>query len=282
MSSKFPMLSSYMADLAASAEFIIRKKYRLGPPIIDKGISDDVEWQPTMHWKTKEIYIACEVSARPNPPVLATACTEIISTGLPVRMISAFPIEHELSLTTYQTEKNKVKTFGIGLLPVNINNVGNFEYHGIPVTLNIPCPIYKNYHKSIHEAINHAYDLYINDPSHGVQELGQIIEKILNNLGKQAITKGKMLTTGYYKNKKSHYPQNSLIEELINEKIIDKTILKKCGTFADDRNSVSHKPKTLADSKKILDRIKEQFKTGLFILEDLPEKMKADKFTFTY
>ncbi|WP_462218954.1 hypothetical protein [Ferruginibacter sp.] len=280
-SSKFPLLSSYMADLAESAEFIIRTKYKLGKAIIDEEISPNVGWRPTLLWKTKEMYIACEVSERPNPPVLVTACAEIINLGLPVKMISAFPIEHSLSLSIYQSEKTKVKSFGIGLLPVDSNKVGSFEHYGIPVTLHLPCPTMKTYHKSIHKAISTAYDIYLTDPPHGVQELGQVIEKILIDLADQAKTKGK-LTKGSFKNKETYVAQNILIDDLIAEKITDKALLKKCSAFADDRNSVSHKPKTIAESKKLLDRIKEQFKTGLFILEDLPEKMKHDKYIFNY
>ena len=281
MSSKFSMLNSYLADLAESAEFIIRKKYKLGEPIIDKEISPEIGWRPTLQWKTKEMYIACEVSERPNPPVLMTACAEINNTGLPVRMISAFPIEHTMTHSAYQTEKTKVKTFGIGLLPVDVNKVGNFEHYGIPVVLNLPSPVLKKYRQCIHEAINHAYDIYLSDPPHGVQEVGQIVEKVLINLAEQAKNKG-LLVTGGFKTKAKYYAQNSLIDDMITDKIIDKTILKKCAAFADDRNMASHKPKSLADSKKQMDRIKDQFKTGLFILEDLPEKFKEKKYTFSY
>lgn len=281
MSSKYSF-SAYLNELAESAEFIIRKKYSLGKPVIDAEISKDIGWRPTMHWKTKEGYIACEVSERPHPPILTSAYAEIYAKGLPIKIISAFPIEHSLSHKDYQADKNKAKEFGMGILPVNSGKVGSFEHYGIQVSLHLPCPVMKSFHKSVHGDINHAYDIYSNsDPAHGVQELGQIVEKVLINLADDAKKKGKLAKSGF-KDKDTFYALNTLISDLIDDKVIDKIILKKCGTFADDRNSVSHKTQNLAEAIKKQSRIKDLFKTGLFILEDLPEKMKQEKYTFKY
>lgn len=275
-------LPAHLHALADSAEFIIRNRYKLKNVNVEKEISPSLGWTPTFHWKTPMGYIACEVSERPYPKVLTQVYAEITASGLPIRIISAFPIENSLSAKDCQADKNKAKNFGIGILPTDDHKNGDLEYRGISIPLHMPEPNVKNIHKLLHSPIRHAFEIYMTmDPKHGVQELGQIIERILIDVAEQAKANG-TLKTGKFVSAKSFYAQNALIDDFINDKILDKRILKKCGTYADDRNSVSHKPKNLAEAITQEVRIRELFKTGVYILEDLPKSIRDSSLKFNY
>ena len=117
------------------------------------------------------------------------------------------------------------------------------------------------------------------DPVHGVQELGQIIEHALLHLAQQAKKKGK-LNSGGFQSIEDYYPQAKLIGDLTRDSVIDASLLGRCRGFADDRNSVSHKPRTL---KKAIEReqtIKDCWSVGLRILRELPARSKEKGFVF--
>jgi hypothetical protein len=271
--SKYSILPAYLHAFADSAEFIIKQRYGLGKALIEEPIENNIGWRPTLHWKTKTGIVTCEVSESPFPVVFNQILTDVIDANIPVRIIAAFPIEHTLSASEYQLKRNKAKSLGLGLLPVSPGNVGNIEYAGVSIPLRISAPNVSSFKKALHKDIKDAFELYMNgDPKHGVQELGQLVENILVQLADQAKKKGN-LTTGGFISPTTYYAQNTLVQDLIKDKIIDNKILKKCASFADDRNSVSHKPNSPKEAIKLEKRLKDLFNTGLYILEELPEQM---------
>jgi hypothetical protein len=278
---RYTLLPPALHKIADSAEEIIKNRYRLPKAQIETPIDANIPWTPTLHWKTKTEYIACEVSERPFPSIFNQVFGEITANGLPIRIIIAYPIEHTLSPKDWQTEINKAKKYGIGLLTADENKNGQIDYQGVSVSLHIPSPDLSKFKNNIQKEVRHAYEIYMNsDPKHGVQELGQIIENVFINLAVQAKKKGK-LVTGDFQDKAKHYAQGKLIDDMIKDKIIDVAFLRKCRAYADDRNNVSHKPKSIKEAILLEKNLRGAFQTGLFILENFPEKLRAAGYKFT-
>jgi len=121
-------------------------------------------------------------------------------------------------------------------------------------------------------------DTYMNgNPKHGVQELGQIIEAYLLNLAFQAKKKGKFpsrLTKGV------HIPLSSLLDNLIQHRVIDRGLLGNCRGFVKPRNNTSHRAKTIREAQQIEKKHKENFLKAITILEEMPKEFKAEGYRF--
>lgn len=271
----YSILPTPLHQIADSAAIIIGTRYSLPTCKIEEPIHPDISWTPTLHWKTKTGYIACEVSETPYPTILVKTFTEIIHSNLPIRIISAFPIDHSLSPKDFEADRNKAKRSGIGLLPAGTNNDGSIDYHGISIPLFMPPIDLKKYKSILHPNIRSIFDTYMGgNPKAGVQELGQLVESIIYNLANQAKKNNKLGASSYING--AYYPCNRLIEDMIAEAsgaIINKQLLKKCGTFMDDRNIVSHPPKTIKSAIQIESRLKNLFTNGLYILEEIPNEL---------
>lgn len=281
MANKYTILSASLHNYADQAEAYLRGEYGLKQALIEHKISDKLSWLPTLHWKTKTGYIACEVSEKPYSSALAQLYANINTSGLPIRIVSAFPMDLSTSARIFQSDINCAKQYGIGLLSIDNANT-HIIYNGISVPLHLSPLDLKLYPKALHQEISASHKMYMDgNPKHGIQELGQIIEKILIDLAVQAKKCGKLATSGFV-SAGIYYPQNALISDLIKDKILDVGFLKRCGTFADDRNSVSHKPKSMKEAIKQENRLRELYKGGLFIIEDIASQMKSAGYSFQY
>jgi len=271
--SKYKLLPAHLHSLADAAATIIKRKFNLGNPIIESPIDSEISWSPTLHWKTKVGYIACEVHETPMPVSIKTAFSDGATNDLPIKILLAHPASHYLSMSDYIKESNSAKRLGCGLIAIDDDGTGQFQHIGIEIPLYIPAPKLTNFVKRLRSNIEHAYELYINgDPRHGVQELGQLIESIILNLAVQAKNNGK-LTSGKFTPDK-YYPQAKLIEDLMSDKIINNAILGKCRGFVEDRNGSSHKPNTIKQAIEINRKLKNAMSAGLLILEEFPGKLK--------
>jgi hypothetical protein len=273
--SNYNLLPAHLNNIADEAEKIIRVKYGLGIPFIETSIDPSIKWSPTLHWKTKNgIIIACEVHESPMPMSIKIAHSELSITDLPVKIFIAHPVNNQRSVKTYLQESKEAKNNGFGLISVNDDNTGSFQHMGIETNLFIPVPIYMNFIKPLRVGIELAYDIYINtDPRHGVQEIGQLVESIIFHLADQAKSNGALRTGGYLPILKS-YALANLIEDLMRDRVIDNAILGRCRGFVEDRNDSSHKPKSLAQAKRVYRKLKSAMLTGLIILEEIPRKIK--------
>jgi hypothetical protein len=283
----FTILPTQLHKVAEAAELILRARLNLNPSSlkIEESFDREISWIPTFHWKLSTGgLIACEVSSDPLPIIITQNFSDLIASGLPIKLISAYSLTDEMSSKKYQTILTKAKQLGIGLLPINIDEdySGKIEYAGISLTLMLPKINLTRYKDIFHNHINHCYELYMNgDPKHGVQELGQIIESILNSIAVKVNQKdtSKLSAFAAKVNAGKHYPLNTLIEDMIRDNILSKVFLKKCATFADMRNDTSHRPRNLSDTKRVEQNLKTSFEIGLQILEELPQETKNAGFT---
>jgi len=282
----FTILPTQLHQVAAAAELILRARFNLSPSSlkIEESFDREISWIPTFYWKLSTGLIACEVSSDPLPIIITQNFSDLIASGLPIKLISAYPLTDEMSSKKYQAMLTKAKQLGIGLLPINIdeNYSGKIEYPGISLTLMLPKINLTKYKNIFHNHINHCYELYMNgDPKHGVQELGQIIESILNSIATK-LNQGdpsKLSSFGSSSSTGRHYPLNTLIEDMIRDNVLSKVFLKKCATFADMRNNTSHRARNLSDAKRIEQNLKTSFEIGLQILEELPQETRTAGFT---
>jgi len=266
--------------IASAANLAIKTRFGLKDGMLNRAINANLSWRPTLLWINKSIeYIACEVADRPYPVSIRLLFADIAATGLPIRVIVAYPSPPNLSLKDYQTDITCAKRLGIGYISVTDTNSAKIEALGIPISIYLPQPDVKKFRKLLAKPIGDAYDLYINgDPRHGVQEVGQTVEAALVELGCQGRKRGKF-TTGAFKPGK-HYPLSKLVEELTADKVINLAILGRCRGFADDRNCMSHKPRSLKEAEKIWRKLRDCFSVGLQILEELPDEFKNKGYTF--
>jgi len=272
----FSVLPTHLHALAETANFIIKSRYGLSDGIIEQPILPDIPLQPTLHWKTKTHYIACEVSERPFPVSIKHQFADIVSTGQPIRIIVAYPKDNGLSSADYQNDIKTAKIYGIGYMSVDDNRNGEIEYNGVSLVLRISPIDLKAFAKCLKPHIYEAYEHYMlkGDPDVGLQKIGQLTEQIIYNIAVQAKKKGSFSYVGF--NPPAYIAQSRLIDQMINERVIDIPILGRCRDFANDRNSVSHKPKSRKEAMEIDRKLKDNFIIGTRILEDMPEKIKPN------
>lgn len=271
----FSVLPSHLHAFAESANFIIKNRYGLPDGIVEQAIEPDIPLQPTLHWKTKTHYIACEVAERPFPISIKQQFADLVSTGQPIRIIVAHPMENGLSLKDYQADTKKSKMLGIGYMGVDDSKNGDIDYQGISLALHITPINLKQFKNSLKPFVAEAYEHYMlkGDPDVGLQKIGQLIENIIYNIAVQAKKKGLFTCSRF--NPPSFIAQSLLIDEMINANILDVPILGRCRDFANDRNAVSHKAKSRKQAAEIENKLKENFIIGTRILKDLPEKLKS-------
>ncbi len=274
----FSILPTHLHTYAESANLIIKTRYGLSDGLIEQAILPDIPLQPTLHWKTKTHFIACEVAERPFPTSIKQQFADIVSTGQPIRIIVAYPRGNGLSIYDYQSDIKNSKIFGIGYMGIDENKTGEIEYQGISLALHIPPLDTKSFIKCLRPNVVEAYEHYMLNgaPDVALQKIGQLVENIIINVAIQAKRNKSFLYPGF--KPPAYIPQSRLIDELIKEKVIEIPILGRCKDFANDRNSVSHKPKSRKEAMAIEVKLKENFIMGTRILKDLPEKIKLKKY----
>jgi hypothetical protein len=278
--SQYNLLPAHLHKIADAAMAVIKTRYNLTDPIIESSIDSSIGWQPTLLWKVNTGYIACEVHETPMPPVIKSAFGDISTSGIPVRVIVAHPANDTISQSEFIKESNEVKRYGCGLVSINDDSSGTFQFQGIDIPLYFPVPKYSQFNKKMQADIQKAYEFYINgDPRHGVQELGQVIENIITHLAYQAKKKGTLTKGGFPPAKGKHYAFATLVEDLMRENVIDNGILGRCRGFADDRNACSHRPKTIKQAIEVNKKLRTAMTGGLQILEEIPQKLKDKGYT---
>jgi hypothetical protein len=272
-------LLSHQQLIAQTANLVIKTRYGFRDAKVLAPIDVAVPWRPSLLWKAQTEFIGCEVSDRPFPQSIKGIFSDVVATGLPIRVIVAYPKDNTLSAKDYQEDLGQAKKLGVGYLSVTDTNNGQLEYEGIPISLHLPPPDLRKYRKCLAKEINDAYSLYMNgNPPHGVQELGQIIEEYINSLATQAKGKGKLTKSKYHPGR--YYRFSNLVEDLIDDKTINMGILGKCRGFVDDRNRSSHKPKTRKAAVDAYRKTKNCFLLGLELLEEFPAKFEAKGYKF--
>ena len=275
----YTILPTNLHSVADAANRIMRARYGLPDGIVEQEIAPDIPIRPTLHWKTKTHIIACEVAERPFPTAIKISFADIVGKGQPIRLLVAYPSTHGLSHDDFRRDTKQNQSFGIGHIEVNEDGSGQIEYQGISLPLHMAPIDPKIYVPKIRPIVQDAFEQYMQggNPRGALQDIGQSVESILYNVARDAKRTGKFGYAGF--NPPNFIAQSVLIREMINEQVIEIPILGRCRDFADDRNAVSHKPKSRKEANEVERRLKENFVIGMRILEDLPEKIKSEGYT---
>jgi hypothetical protein len=274
----FQILSPSLWQYAEPVLKKLKDSFYLRNAKIEQSFSTEIGWIPTFHCVKKDEIIICEISNRPYPPSVSENYADLISCGLPLRILIAYPLTNSLTTFDYHKDINNAKKKRIGYLSIDDKNNVNIEYKGLPLSYCISDQEIKdrNIKPFLKPDILRSFDTYNNgDPKHGVQELGQIIEKYMRRLAEEAKSKNK-----FNFNFNSRTNISKIIDNLITQNILDKSILISCRNFLIARNNTSHPSNNIKESKKINKRLKENYLNGLTIIEDMPDSFKKKRYTF--
>lgn len=280
----YNLLDPSLHSIANLAKTRIEQKFNVRISNIERGFDNNLHYVPTFFGKTNTHYIVCEVSNRPFPVHIKSVYADILQQNLSVKLFVIYTSEFTISAKELQIDINNAKLFGIGLIYVDeSNNSVNIQNEAISVPLNLP--IYsidlKSFDKKIRHLIEEAYSIYANgNPKHAVQELGQIIERIIKNVAIEA--KG----LNHYTNGSD--PNNpaiafgSIIDDLIRNAILNVTFLNRVRGYTEDRNNVSHRINSIPKSIALENKLKLDFQNALRILKELPTFTSKGKNNFKY
>lgn len=265
-------------DLIKIADFSkerIASRFGLKNCQIEKPFENSISFVPTFHWKSTSHIIVCEVSHRPFPVTIKELFADALVKDLPIKIYVIYPKNPDLTIREFHDDLAKAKLYGIGLISVETNGVTNFERTAVSIPLYLPNFDIKKYSSKLRSHIEDAFEIYMYDgkPDNALQEIGQLIESIALNTAKQAKKAGNFVYAGF--RPPAYIRQSLLLTEMINESVINVGILSRSKDFANDRNSVSHKPQSRAAALRIEKKLKENFLIGLKILEDFPQHIKA-------
>lgn len=274
----YSFLQEELFPLADVARTRLEQRFQLRHATVEKAFDDSISFAPTFHWKKGFHIFVCEVSERPFPKHIKELFSDLIVSEIPSRVFVAYPEANQLSANEMHLDLKKARDFGLGLVSIDQGGGTTIIQSGISVPLlprKLELEIYSN---SLRPLIEDAYNLYLTaDPKHGIQELGQIIERITRNIAVDAKKKGKLKKGADPNNPKTAH--GNVLDIMVDEKIIDTAVLGRCRAFVVDRNDSSHKPRNLREALAIERNLKDNFNTGLRILQDLPKALKAKGFS---
>src|SRR5689334_18752917 len=119
-SSNYLILDPALHKVANIAKQEVMSRYNLRrSPFIEQSITSSIYWRPTFYWQRETEYLAIEVSDRPLPSTLKSEFMDISSSGLPIRIIVAYPENNKLSTTEFQKDINRIRQTGIGYMSVD-------------------------------------------------------------------------------------------------------------------------------------------------------------------
>lgn len=249
---------------------------------IETAFDSTIMFVPTFHWKTISHIVVCEVSNRPFPVTIKELFADAIVKNLSTKIYVIYPKHPNLSARELQEDLDKAKLYGIGLISVDAFGNTSFDRTAISIPLYLPVLDFKKYPLKLRSHIEDSFEIYMQDgkPDNALQEIGQLIESIVLNTAKQAKKSGSFIYAGF--RPPAFIRQSLLLAEMIKEDIINVGLLSRCKDFANDRNSVSHKPQSRLEAQRIEKKLKENFLIGLKILEDFPKHLKTKNYKLKF
>lgn len=284
--------------LVEASIFTLEQRFNISKCKQGHEIDSKISLRPTLQWFDKKgSIIVCQVrDANPYDPIIDIAYSQIISSGLPIKMFVSYLESENLSgnqVKEYYRDVRALKAKGIGVIKINDNYEGEIIHKAISLPLFITQAEIdlQRFVPKLQTKVQDTYDIYMDgtDPSKAIQEIGQLIEGSLKHLAKLAIRNRKLIHTDYnpnngrsIRNPRNYYALSTLIDDLITDSIIHRGTLGKCRGYCDERNDASHPVKNLKQLMAKEKKIKTNFLTGLSILEELPIKMKEKGYSYNF
>ncbi len=276
------LIDQELINIANISKDRIAERFGLKNCKIETAFDGTINFVPTFHWKTISHIIVCEVSNRPFPKTVKELFADATVRNLSAKIYVIYPKHPNLSARELQEDFDKAKLYGIGLISVDADGITSFDRTAISIPLYLQAIDLKKYPSKLRSHIEDYVEIYMQDgkPDNALQELGQLIESIILNTAKQAKKLGNFKYAGF--KPPAYIRQSLLLTELIKEEIINVGLLSRCKDFANDRNSVSHKPQSRVEAQRIEKKLKENFLIGLKIIEDFQKHLKTKNYKLKF
>jgi hypothetical protein len=232
---------------------------------VDQPLADIVPWRPTFYLNDGRHHIvAVEVDQVLYPQILRIAASEIPHYEKPVSAYVVVPIHVYLS---DQTSVKHLERDGLGLIVVDDSGVATRKLTCIPLVQHIlPSKVEQGLRPlspRLQVLFRKASTVYRTDAGQGLQDAGQIVERLLLSFAEQAKSKG-LASTDLKR------PAATIVDDLYQALPHQRAALGACRNFLKRyRNPVSHPPRSAKEARAKLQRCHEGFVGALETARDL-------------
>jgi hypothetical protein len=157
---------------------------------VNEAIDGALGWVPSLHFKPNSyLTVAAEVSETPYPVILRLRHADIMQIQHPISVYCVCPEEAFLKASNQQ-DVRKLETHGHGLLTVDATGQVTKRFNCVPliqhISLQEVTQAISGLPKKIRLSVKEAHNIYRGNPGSGVKELSEILEALINNVGKKA------------------------------------------------------------------------------------------------
>lgn len=239
------------------------------------AIHQDLPWRPTFYFKNRHTITAIEISEHPFPMVFKLQALNIINFNkLLIKVICVCPSSNIITGSA-RNEKKELLKQGFGL--ITIGEDGDIESHdeGIPLRQFISEAEFntevKSLPKKIRQRLRDSYTAYNASPSNGLSEITEIIESVINELTKQLIRKGWLVTSDNNLTLSGKIDKMLACSQCTNAKASIGGVKHYVSFY---RNLAHHAPNTPKKAYDKAHKAQHGFKEGIILLKHLKEQMK--------
>lgn len=259
----FDTMSDRLQQVARQSLNFCRARYGAAGLKVEEGIHNSIGWRPTYHLKpTKFRMIAVEVEDHLYPEGLKGAAHDLSHYDFPVLVYQA------CSLEAYQTDPRQervaqLRKHGFGI--ITVDEAGNvvIQHHCVPLMQFISQDVFDKeitgLASKIKIALKDAYDTYGTNEGQGLQQVGQVVEAMVNSIAKAAVRVGVVAIP-------QGVPLADMIDRLYATNVFQqhRAALGGAREFVKDfRNIASHAPKSASQAAEKIRKCRTGFLDGL-------------------
>lgn len=181
--------------LAKAAATYFKTQYQVQGIKRNQPVSKKLAWAPTLHFQLHQhLTVVCEASDSPYPAIVALRRGDLANLPLPVAVYCVCP-EEEFLKPSQQANVRSLRSHGFGLLTADKSGVITERHGCVPVPQFISDEEFSTEIESLKRAeagrrLRLAFKSYNNNPGAGVQEVSEVVEGLVNQMGSDAVAKG--------------------------------------------------------------------------------------------
>lgn len=181
--------------LAKAAAAYFKTQYQVQSIKRNLPVDRKLAWAPTLHFQLHQhLTVVCEASDSPYPAIVALRRGDLANLPLPVAVYCVCP-EEEFLKSNQQANVRSLRNHGFGLLTADKNGTITERHSCVPVPQFISDEEFSTEIDSLKKAetgrrLRLAFKTYNNNPGAGVQEVSEIVEGLINQMGDDAVGKG--------------------------------------------------------------------------------------------
>lgn len=279
----YSLLGQDLHETADSARAWLTRLYGARGPKCEQQVTKDLPLRPTWQATAPTGYILC-VNVQPSPfsQTLHEFVNLAMQRGLPIKLWVAVPADS--TKESFASELKQARQAGIGVVQFSDGSLPH-EYHRAVATslFALSRTELSKIPKAAREMFKNAEETFLGgDPSHGCQSICQDIEALSRLVAAEtyrlglwksphgsAVLKSRFFTSDSWATMLGAFEQRA-DEPAIKRKCqpFRKQLIVRTRAFTDWRNSVSHKPKGMAELKKRDSRLRTMFEATRDLLVD--------------